>query len=214
MGFFYTNLYYRNVIDPIEWFNDKDFDTESPGNAVTFINADSGVDYGVEFFFMVMGQTFGGGYNINELYDAEGDFQLNGKNEHMNMYMRINLPEEHLKLFSYEFGFYYMKMKVPGGTLFGDKGTLWANTGISKSLFDDRASISFSIDNIFDKGGFQMNREQPLIDGGIKKTEILATRGGRTYSINFKINFGKMQEEKRRGRHSGHGDEGSMDMGY
>ena len=59
-----------------------------------------------------------------------------------------------------------------------------------------------------------MNREQPLIDGGIKKTEILASRGGRTYSINFKINFGKMQEEKRRGRPSGHGEEGSMDMGY
>ncbi|SVC08907.1 uncharacterized protein METZ01_LOCUS261761, partial [marine metagenome] len=36
----------------------------------------------------------------------------------------------------------------------------------------------------------------------------------RTYSINFKINFGKMQEEKKRGRHSGRGSEGSMDMGY
>tara|TARA_B100000315_G_scaffold92760_1_gene85364 strand:- start:150 stop:548 length:399 start_codon:yes stop_codon:yes gene_type:complete len=132
----------------------------------------------------------------------------------MNMYMRINLPEEYIKFFSYEFGFYYMKMKVPGGTLFGDKGTLWANTGISKSLFDERASISFSIDNIFDKGGFQMNREQPT-DDGIKKTEILATRGGRTYSINFKINFGKMQEDKRKNRRGkGFGDSGSMDMGY
>ena len=86
---------------------------------------------------------------VNELKDASGDFQLNGQNEHLNMYMRINLPEEYIKFFSYEFGFYYMKMKVPGGTLFGDKGTLWANTGISKSLFDDRASISFSINNIF-----------------------------------------------------------------
>ncbi len=59
-----------------------------------------------------------------------------------------------------------------------------------------------------------MNREQPLIDGGIKKTEILASRGGRSYSINFKINFGKMQEEKRRGRSSGRGGQDSMDMGY
>ena len=48
----------------------------------------------------------------------------------------------------------------------------------------------------------------------VTKTEIFASRGGRTYSINFKINFGKMQEEKRRGRSSGHGGEGSMDMGY
>ena len=71
--------------------------------------------------------------------------------------MRINLPEETIKLFSYEFGFYYIKMNKPGSTLFGDKGTLWANTGISKSLFDDRASLSFSINNIFDMGGFQID---------------------------------------------------------
>ena len=50
---------------------------------------------------------------------------------------------------------------------------------------------------------------------GIKKTEISASRGGRTYSINFKINFGKMQEEKRKSRHGGNFDDsGSMDMGY
>ena len=212
MGFYYTNLYYRNVIDPIEWFNDKDFDTKSSGNAVTFVNADSGVDYGLEFFFMVMGQTFGGGYNINELKDASGDFQLNGKNEHLNMYMRINLPEEYIKLFSYEFGFYYMKMNKPGTTLFGDKGTLWANTGISKSLFDDRASLSFSINNIFDMGGFQMDAKEPLGDGIFQKREVEVSRGGRTFSLSLKYNFGKMQEEKRNGR--GNGDDGGMDMGY
>jgi outer membrane receptor for ferrienterochelin and colicin len=212
MGFYYTNLYYRNVTDPIEWFNDKDFDTESSGNAVTFVNADSGVDYGLEFFFMVMGQTFGGGYNINELKDASGDFQLNGQNEHLNMYMRINLPEEYIKLFSYEFGFYYIKMNKPGTTLFGDKGTLWANTGISKSLFDDRGSLSFSINNIFDMGGFQMDAKEPLEDGIFQKREVEVSRGGRTFSLSLKYNFGKMQEEKRNGR--GNGDDGGMDMGY
>ena len=214
MGFGYINLYMSDVKDPIEWNTEGENEEEgSSGSIITFTNAESAKNRGIELFMMIMGQTIGGGYNINELSDPSNDYNLNGKNERMNMYMRINLPEEYIKFFSYEFGFYYMKMKVPGGTLFGDKGTLWANTGISKSLFDERASISFSIDNIFDKGGFQMNREQPT-DDGIKKTEILATRGGRTYSINFKINFGKMQEEKKRGRHSGHGDEGSMDMGY
>ena len=165
-----------------------------------------------------MGQTLGGGYNVNELKDASGDFQLNGKNEHLNMYMRINLPEEYIKIFSYEFGFYYMKMKKPGASLFGDKGALWANTGISKSLFDDRASLSFSINNIFDMGGFQMDYLEPLRDkiiGNInEKTEVQVSRGGRTFSLSLKYNFGKMQEEKRRGRHTGHGDEDSMDMGY
>ena len=214
MGFGYINFYMSDVKDPIEWDTKGENEEEgSSGSVITFTNAESAKNRGIELFMMIMGQTVGGGYNLNELSDPSNDYNLNGRNERMNMYMRINLPEEYIKLFSYEFGFYYMKMKVPGGTLFGDKGTLWANTGISKSLFDERASISFSIDNIFDKGGFQMNREQPT-DDGIKKTEILATRGGRTYSINFKINFGKMQEEKKRGRHSGRGGEGSMDMGY
>jgi len=215
MGFGYINLYMSDVKDPIEWDTKGENEQEgSSGSIITFTNAESAKNRGIEFFMMIMGQTIGGGYNINELSDPSNDYNLNGTNERMNMYMRINLPEEYIKYFSYEFGFYYMKMKVPGGTLFGDKGTLWANTGISKSLFEDRASISFSIDNIFDKGGFQMNREQTLSDGRIKKTEILATRGGRTYSINFKINFGKMQEEKRRGRPSGRGGQDSMDMGY
>ena len=215
MGFYYANLYLRDVKDVIEWNTEGEDEEEgSSGSIITFTNAESAKDMGIELFMMIMGQTIGCGYNLNELSDPSNDYNLNGKNERMNMYMRINLPEEYIKFFSYEFGFYYMKMKVPGGTLFGDKGTLWANTGISKSLFDERASISFSIDNIFDKGGFQMNREQPT-DDGIKKTEILATRGGRTYSINFKINFGKMQEEKSKNRRGeGFDDSKSMDMGY
>ena len=87
-------------------------DDEFSGNAVTFRNAESGKDMGLEFFMMIMGQTVGGGYNINELKDSSNDYQLNGTNERVNMYMRINLPEEYIKLFSYEFGFYYMKLKV------------------------------------------------------------------------------------------------------
>ena len=218
MGFYYTNLYYRKIEDSIEWYGYDGIDNQSPGTAVTFRNAEGGTDMGVELFMMIMGQTIGGGYNINELKDSSNDYQLNGTNERINMYMRINLPEEYIKLFSYEFGFYYMKLKVPGGTLFGAKGTLWANTGISKSVFDDRATISFSIDNIFDKGGFQMDTVEPLFDEddieiGKDHAEVFASRGGRTFSLSIKYNFGKMQEEKRRGRGKGFGGD-SMDMGY
>ena len=49
-----------------------------------------------------------------------------------------------------------MGMKVPGGSLFGSNGSLWANTGISKSFLDGALNISFAIDNIFGTGGFQM----------------------------------------------------------
>ena len=45
-------------------------------------------------------------------------------------------------------------------------------------------------------------------------TDISTRRGGRTFKLNIIYRFGKMQEEKRRGRHSGNGAEGSMDMGY
>ena len=38
-----------------------------------------------------MGQTIGGGYNVNELNDSSNDFQLNGKNERMNIYMRVKV---------------------------------------------------------------------------------------------------------------------------
>ena len=63
-------------------------------------------------------------------------------------------------------------------------------------------------------GGFQMDREQQ-INNGMKTTEISASRGGRTYSINFKINFGKMQDEKTKNRREkGFEDSESMDMGY
>ena len=122
MGFYSANLYYRHVKNPIEWYiDDTNQNISENGTIVSFRNADGLKDYGLEFFFMIMGQTIGGGYNVNDLKDASGDYQLNGKNEDLNVYMRINLPEKYIKVFSYEFGFYYMKKKMPGGTMFGGK---------------------------------------------------------------------------------------------
>ena len=42
-----------------------------------------------------------------------------------------------------------MKMTVPGGDLFGAKGALWANMGISKTLFNESLEISLGIDNLY-----------------------------------------------------------------
>ena len=133
----------------------------------------------------------------------------------------VNLPERYIKLFGYEFGFYYMKMKNEYGSLFGNKGTLWANMGFSKSLFDDRARISFNINNLFNSGGFQMKMTKPL-DGyfpegyasGIEFSDVNYSRNGRTYSLTFKINFGKRQQDKQKFRDEHHGDGDDMDMGY
>jgi len=194
---------------------------------LTFKNADSGENMGVEVFTMLMGQTLGGGYNLSKLEDPSGDYELNGNSQRITLYNRINLPEKYIKIFSFEFGFFFMKMAVPGGDLFGSKGAMWANTGISKSLMDESLEVSFGINNLFDRGGFEMIRTKPLknydgefgtVDDEIifanELTDIYTRRGGRTFKLNIIYRFGKMQEEKRRGRHSGHGDEGSMDMGY
>ena len=137
----------------------------------------------------------------------------------MNIYIRFNLPEENIKIFFFEFGLYYMKIKTPGGTLFGDKGTIWANTGVSKSLLDSRFNLSFSIDNIFDQGGFQMFTYEPVTDSQgidvLQYSDVYSSRGGRTFSISMKYNFGKMQNEKRKGRGQGfRGSSSDMDMGY
>ena len=124
-----------------------------------------------------------------------------------------------------------MKITVPGGDLFGAKGTMWANTGISKSLFDGRMEVSLGINNLFNSGGFQMRREKPIypiddedpntIDtfrngytSATEFTDVATNRGGRTLKLNLIYRFGQLQEEKRKSRHMDRGDEGSMDMGY
>ena len=73
-------------------------------------------------------------------------------------------------------------------------------------------------------GAYQWNTNQCLNgvctvvamgDDGSEYSDVSYSRNGRTYSITFKFNFGKMQERKRKfQRDHGHGDGEGMDMGY
>ena len=218
MGFGYVNFYYHQLENVIEWYDDDRFEDK---DVLTFRNADSGTNLGIEFFTMIMGQTLGGGYNLSKLEDPSGDYELNGNSQRLMIYNRITLPEKYIKIFSFEFGLFFMKLTVPGGDLFGAKGTAWANMGISKSLFDSRMEISFGINNLFNSGGFQMKREKPLegpfSNGYLTATEftdVATSRGGRTFKLNFIYRFGQLQEEKRRTRHVERGENENMDMGY
>ena len=74
--------------------------------------------------------------------------------------------------------------------------------------------VSLGVNNLFDKGGFQMQRAKSMHDGGEEINEIFSTRGGRTFSLSIKYNFGKLQEEKRKTRRTSRGGNESMDMGY
>ena len=217
MGFAYTNLYYHQLEDIIEWVDDDRFEN---ADILTFDNADLGTKVGIELFAMVMGQIVGAGYSQSKLEDDSQNYELIGTREHFNIFSRISLPEKFIKLFDYEFGFYYMAIKVPGGSLFGDKGTLWANSGISKSFLEGKLTVSFGINNLFNSGGFQLNIEKPLYDNtgyyADEFTDVNMSRHPRTFTLNFKYNFGKIQEDQRKNR-QGLGREGggdTMDMGY
>ena len=221
MGFFYTNLYLNEVRDKIEWYSDNSYENF---DVVTFANADRAKSYGLEYFFMIMGQTIGGGFWYNDLQDGSNDSELNGINKGLNMYGKVNLPEKYIKYFGFEFGYYYMKMADDYGSMFGSKGTIWANIGITKSLFQKRARISFDIDNIFNGGGFSMTRTKPLIDGidyiapgysgGEEYTDLSSSRNGRTYSISIKYNFGELEKQRRSFQREGSMGGGGMDMGF
>ena len=94
MGFFYTNLYYNQVRNKIEWYSSNEY---ADFDVLTFKNADKANGYGLEYFFMVMGQTIGGGFWYNDIQDGSDDSELNGINKGLNMYGKINLPEKYIK---------------------------------------------------------------------------------------------------------------------
>ena len=216
MGFMSASAYYQTVSNKFEWYDDDRFEN---GDVLTFKNAENAYVKGVDLFLMVAGQVIGGTFSKTSQSDSSGDYELNEASTFSNMYCRINLPEKYIKVFDFEFGFYWMKISTPTGTMFGDNGTMWANIGVSKSFLDNRLSVSLSADNIFNGGGFQMLRTKPLFDDNLNEiasetTDVLSTRNGRTLTLSFKYNFGKLQDDKNKyRRRSGSRGGGQMDMG-
>ena len=238
MGFANLNIFYHEVSNLIDWYDD---DSYGSFDILTFRNVDNAYTSGVGFFTMVMGQTLGGTYTRTNQRDDSNpdDYELNEDSEYTNIFSKIKLPEEYIKLFDFEFGLFWLKSKVPSGTMFGDKGTAWANLGLSKKLMDNRLTLSFTIDNLFDSGGFQMTRTKPVpsyfhntgtADGQIQESmfsyeeasefsDVSNRRSGRTFKLTLKYQLGKIVNDKKNklGRHqrdNGDGDGGMMDMGY
>jgi len=237
MGFANFNIFYHEITNLIEWYDD---DSSFSTDVLTFENVDNAYTSGIGFFAMLMGQTLGGGYTMTTQKDdnSPDDYELNEDSEYFNIFSKIKLPEEYIKLFDFEFGFYWMKVKVPSGTMFGDKGTAWANLGISKKLMDNRLTLSFTIDNLFDSGGFQMQRTKPVpsyfynsgtADGDIQESyftyeeasefsDVLNTRNGSTFKLTLKYQLGKIVNGKKnkldRHQHDDSDGGGMMDMGY
>ena len=90
---------------------------------------------------------------------------------------------------------------------------------------DDRLTASFTIDNIFDNGGFQMKRTKPLeypieyypagYSSGEEYTDVFNTRNGRTFKFTLKFDLGKKTDGRKKKFDRGHSHGGGdMDMGY
>ncbi len=227
MGFASLNLFYHEISNKHEWYDD---DSNPSGDILTFKNVENAWSKGFSVFTMIMGQTIGGGYTLTDQSDSDNpdDYELNEQSERLNMYGRIKFPEKYIKVFDFEFGFYWMKMILPSGDLFGNKGTIWGDLGISKKFMDKKLTVSLAIDNIFDSGGFEMKRTKPIdyipdLDGdgdpdynfAREYSDVNNTRNGRTFKVTFKYQIGKKSDDKK-GRYGSGGSSGGgmMDMGY
>ena len=236
MGFANFNIFYHEVSNLIDWYDD---DSYGYFDILTFRNVGNAYTSGVGFFTMVMGQTLGGSYTRTNQRDDSNpdDYELNEDSEWFNIFSKIKLSEEYIKYFDFEFDLFWMKSKVPSGTMFGNQGTAWANLGISKKLMNNRLTFSFTIDNLFDSGGFQMTRTKPVpsyfyntgtADGEIQESmfsyeeasefsDVYNMRNERTFKLTLKYQLGKNIEENKkefRDRKSSRNDDGMMEMGY
>ena len=118
-------------------------------------------------------------------------------------------------------------MILPSGDLFGNKGTIWGDIGISKKFMDKKLTVSLAVDNIFDSGGFEMKRTKPItyipdFDGDGEQdysyareySDVNNTRNGRTLKLTLKYQIGKKSDDKKGGYRGGGSGGGMMDMGY
>ena len=210
MGFMMLNGRYSYTKNPIKWDSVTDFGITK--NVTTFSNAETGDEYGTDFFLMIMGQTLGGGITKSNFSHSNGDPDLNESTTKLNMFMGINLPEKYIKLFDFEFGFYWMKFATNNGTMFGEDGTIWANIGLGKSFFNNQFKIALKLDNLFNAGGFQMD-ETYSVGAYTQRKQMKHSGRPRTLTMNFTYSFGKMEEDKFRGGSRDTGG-GGMDMGF
>ena len=229
MGFFSGSLFYNEIKDKVEWFDDDDLGAQ----ILTFENSARAYEHGISLFSVVAGQVLGGTYSKTTLNDNSDNYELNEGSTFKNVYLRLNFPEEYISpfvkwwKFDFEYGFYWMKIETASGNLWGDNGTLWANMSLSKQFLNERLRVSLSVDNLNDNPAFKLNRTKPLentvynsvtYDSAFETSDVFNRRKGRTFSISLKYNFGKLEDQKSKSRQKTFGGDGNrgegMDMGF
>ena len=81
------------------------------------------------------------------------------------------------------------------------------------SFFNNQLKVTLKLDNLFKAGGFQMDETYSIGDITYRK-QMKHTGRPRTLTMNFTYSFGKIEEDKWKGRSRDNAGGGGMDMGF
>ena len=214
---------YKNTNDVIMWW-DRDtlsFDTTTyeiltAGNAENSesMNFSGNIMYRPMPLASVM--IWGYGWNSTTSDKGEADFNGNSRGMGFGGRLTLNIPAiARIELSGNGRG----KMKITTGTI---PSNYRVNLGIQKSFLNNRLSVTFKVNDLFDTGKFIIDTSYDITDiNGDTYTQNMYAerqRQKRNTSIVVNYNFGKQQKKKwSRGNFSGRSGGmggGGMDMDY
>ena len=214
---------YKNTNDVIMWW-DRDtlsFDTTTyeiltAGNAE---NSES-MNFSGNIMYrpMPLASIMIWGYGWNSTISDKGEADFNGNSRGMGFGGRLtlNIPTiARIELSGNGRG----KMKITTGTI---PSNYRVNLGIQKSFLNNRLSVTFKVNDLFDTGKFIIDTSYDITDiNGVTYTQNMYAerqRQKRNTSIVLNYNFGKQQKKKwSRGNFSGRSGGmggGGMEMDY
>ena len=215
---------YKNTNDVIMWW-DRDtlsFDTTTyeiltSGNAENSesMNFSGNIMYRPMPLASVM--IWGYGWNSTISDTGEADFNGNSRGMGFGGRLTLNIPTiARVELSGNGRG----KMKITTGTI---PSNYRVNLGIQKSFLNNRLSVTFKVNDLFDTGKFIIDTSYDITDiNGDTYTQNMYAerqRQKRNTSIVLNYNFGKQQKKKWSkgsfsGRSGGMGGGGGMEMDY
>jgi len=215
---------YKNTNDVIMWW-DRDtlsFDTTTyeiltAGNAENSksMNFSGNIMYRPMPLASVM--IWGYGWNSTTSDKGEADFNGNSRGMGFGGRLTLNIPTiARVELSGNGRG----KMKITTGTI---PSNYRVNLGIQKSFLNNRLSVTFKVNDLFDTGKFIIDTSYDITDiNGDTYTQNMYAerqRQKRNTSIVLNYNFGKQQKKKWSkgsfsGRSGGMGGGGGMEMDY
>jgi len=216
---------YKNTNDVIMWW-DRDtlsFDTTTyevltSGNAENSesMNFSGNIMYRPMPLASLMIWGYGWNSTISDSDKGEADFNGNSRGMGFGGRLTLNIPTiARIELSGNGRG----KMKITTGTI---PSNYRVNLGIQKSFLNNRLSVTFKVNDLFDTGKFIIDTSYDITDiNGDTYTQNMYAerqRQKRNTSIVLNYNFGKQQKKKwSRGSFSGRSGGmggGGMDMDY